>query len=303
MEKGPSLTLIAALRLKRLIAGEVIARSLIECRTIDRLVKERILRVRLYGRSGRQVYLPDAEVLHHYLENVYGIKNLDDYIELLQNPEATRADNILVTTDSKVTAVRTFQGFLVNTLDWIIVTIDGREHLLQPAPGCFTFIYDYQTLQVPEGTTIVGIENPENFRHLEEQRELFKGIKALFVSRYPQSQHNDFIEWMKNNRYTYLHYGDFDLAGILIYQNEYLKKLGGRCSLFVPPVVKQLLPLYGNRALYDTQLPLAKQITIACRQRNVRQLLELINREHKGLEQEILIQNPIQNPESSSTLP
>lgn len=298
METLPSLTLLAALRLKRLIAGEVIARSRIECRTIDRLVKEQILQVRLKGRTCRQVYLPKPALLHHYLENVYGIKNLDEYIALLQNQAGTRAENILITADSKATTVRTFQGFLLNTFHPITLTINGEERLLQPSPGCFTFVYDYQTLQVPTGITIVGVENPENFRHIEEQKELFKDINPLFVSRYPQSQHNDFIAWMQTNQHAYLHYGDFDLAGILIYQNEYLKKLGSeRCSFFVPRGIEQLLTKYGNRDLYDNQLPLARQITVAKEEKKVSELIELIHREHKGLEQEIYIVTLATHPE------
>lgn len=298
METRPSLTLLVVLRLKRLIAGEVIARSRIECRTIDRLIKERILQVRVKGRSCRQVYLPKPAPLYHYLENVYGIKNLDDYIALLQSESVTRGENILVTADSKATVVRTFQGFLLNTFHPITLTVNGEDRLLQPSPGWFTFVYDYRTLQVPTGVTIVGVENPENFRYIERQKELFKDINPLFVSRYPQSQHHDFVVWMQTHIHPYLHYGDFDLAGILIYQNEYLKKLGScRCSFLVPDSVEQLLPIYGNRDLYDKQLPLVEQITVAKEEKKVSDLLELIHREHKGLEQEIFIKTLTAHPE------
>lgn len=156
-----------------------------------------------------------------------------------------------------------------------------------PSPGCFTFIYDYSTCVIPEDVVIVGIENPENFRYIELQKELFQGLTPLFVSRYPQSQHKDLIDWLGNIPNRYLHFGDFDLAGILIYQQEYKKYLGERASLFVPILVEDLLPRYGNRELYDKQLPSASRISME--EENVKQLVDLIHRYHKGLEQEILI--------------
>lgn len=292
------LTLTTALKLKRFIAGEAIVHSAISSLQVHQFIKNKILEVRLKGRKCQIVYLPDVEVLYDYLNNVYNVKDLDAYIEYLQKKEATRAENVLIAQKSKILPVRTFQGFLLNTFSPTMLCVNGEERQLQSSPGCFTFVYDYQTLQVPEGTTIVGIENPENFRHIEQQKELFKDISPLFVSRYPQSQHNDFVTWMQTNRHPYLHYGDFDLAGILIYQNEYLKKLGSdRCSFLVPSSVGELLPRYGNRELYDTQLPLSEQITVAREEQKVSELFDLIHREHKGLEQEILIQASAVQPE------
>lgn len=286
--RSKALPLGTALILKRLLEGEVIPYSSISTATILQLIQENILRRRLKGRTVHRIYLEDAELLYNYLDNVYGIKSLDEYIDFLQEREATRAENVRIANNSKLIPVRTFQGFLLNTFQPITLIVNGEERLLAPSPGCFTFIYDYQTLCLPEEITIVGVENPENFRHIERQQELFKEITPLFVSRYPQSQHKNFIEWMQGNRHPYLHYGDFDFAGILIYQNEYLKKLGNRCSFFVPDSVQHLLPRFGNRDLYNTQLPLAEQIVEARAERKVSELIELIHREHKGLEQEIL---------------
>ncbi|MEG2126871.1 MAG: DUF2220 family protein [Bacteroides sp.] len=284
------LSIQAALLLKKLIAGETFAFSKIASKQIQPMIKENVLQCRLKGRTARMLYLPDAEVLAHYLDNVYGIKNLDEYIELRQKKEATRAENILITNHSKIISVRTFQGFLLNTFSPMALSVNGEERILQPSPGCFTFIYDYQTLQVPDDITLVGIENPANFRRIDEQKALFNGLKPLFVNRYPQSQHHDFIAWMQTNQHPYLHFGDLDLAGILIYQNEYLKKLGpDRCSFLVPESTQKLLHKYGNRELYDVQLPLSQQIIEAREQKNVQKLIEWIHTEHKGLEQEIFI--------------
>src|SRR5690625_4061911 len=74
------------------------------------------------------------------------------------------------------------------------------------------------------------MENARNFSQIHKQRYLFEEINPLFVSRYPQNQNQDFIRWIQQIPNTYLHFGDFDLAGISIYINEYKKHLGDKAS-------------------------------------------------------------------------
>lgn len=62
---------------------------------------------------------------------------------------------------------------------------------------------------------IVWIENGKNFNQIREQRYFFGEQKILFVSRYPQS--TDLRQWLMSISNAYLHFGDFDLAGIRIY--------------------------------------------------------------------------------------
>ena len=71
--------------------------------------------------------------------------------------------------------------------------------------------------KISKDITIVGVENSRNFRHIEEQKYLFKDISPLFISRYPQNQNKDFIKWMKSVPNDYIHFGDFDISGIGIY--------------------------------------------------------------------------------------
>ena len=92
--------------------------------------------------------------------------------------------------------------------------------MLYPTEGTFQFIYDYERFILPADITIVGIENPENFRQISQQQYLFKDIKPLFVCRYPQNQSKDLLKWLQSIPNSYLHFGDFDLAGIGIYLNE-----------------------------------------------------------------------------------
>jgi hypothetical protein len=56
----------------------------------------------------------------------------------------------------------------------------------------FKFIYDFEKFIIPQDITIVGIENPENFKRIKKQKYLFENIQSLFISRYPQNQSKDF---------------------------------------------------------------------------------------------------------------
>lgn len=281
------ISLHTAKLLKELSKGERISFSRLSNDFFSQLIEERILLVQIQGRTRKSVYLPNQVRLDDYLQNRYNINNLDSYIAHLETSDSNRTDNIKISGNSKLRKVRVFQGFLVNVLSPIIVVLNGKEQILLPNPGSFTFIFDYQSFTVPAHVTVVGVENAENFRYIEKQQELFRKYTPLFVCRYPQSQHKDLIQWLQSIPNPYLHFGDFDFAGISIYQNEYKKYLNERASLFFPQVIEELLPRYGNRDLYDKQLHLANQIV--SNEPNVTQLLQQIHLYHKGLEQEILI--------------
>jgi hypothetical protein len=128
------------------------------------------------------------------------------------------------------------------------------------------------------------MENPENFRHIDNQRQLFPGIKPLFVSRYPQSK--DLVKWLSAIPNRYLHFGDFDFAGINIYLNEYKKHLGSRSQFFVPDHIEEKILRYGSRHLYDKQLRLQPGPG-KTDEPGLNNLISLIHTYKKGLEQEI----------------
>jgi len=109
----------------------------------------------------------------------------------------------------------------------------------------------------------------------------------LFVSRYPQNQNKDLMKWLQTIPNRYIHFGDFDFAGIRIFLNEYKKYLKNRASFFIPENIENLIEIYGNKKLYDKQgFNLNKEkIT----EENLLKLIEAIHKHKKGLEQEILI--------------
>lgn len=279
------LTLKIAKVLVRLIDKEIINSSLAKSKLIDELVSENILLQR--GKHHKTLQLINENGLHIYLENQLQINNLKNYISTLENKNSSRADFVKVTTDSKNSQERTFKGFLVNCYIPIEAELNGQTTIINPTIGSFVFIYDFESFKISNNITIVGIENPRNFRHIEEQKYLFENLTPLFVSRYPQNQNKDFIKWLKSIQNNYLHFGDFDISGIGIYINEYKKHLLERAFFFIPNNIEISIRENGNRERYNIQKVNFK--TNQIKEKPLLSLIELINTEQKGLDQEFYI--------------
>lgn len=205
----------------------------------------------------------------------------------MENEEASRADLVQITSDSKISKERAFQGFLVNCYEPIKAKLNNEDFVVHPPKGSFQFIYDYKDFIIPTEVTVVGVENAKNFSCIEEQQYLFKDIKPLFISRYPQNQNKDFIKWMKSLPNHYLHFGDFDFAGIGIYLNEYKKHLGNDAAFFIPSSIETDLKERGNRRRYDIQKLNFDLKEI--KEPHLTHLIELIRSTRKGLDQEYYI--------------
>lgn len=283
MEK---LSLPVAEKLLLLRNGERIPASQLSQAVFKELLFEKILYKT--GKSRGYILLVNQEQFDLYLLNHYSIANLDEYISVLKEENTSRASLIKVSTDSKLKRSRSFKGFLVNCYDPVEVRINGKQTMLNTASGLFQFVYDFERFVPDPQLTIVGIENPENFRYIEKQRYLFKDIKPLFISRYPQNQHGDIIRWLKAIPNPYLHFGDFDFAGINIYMNEFKRHLPSeRCSFFVPPGIEELFERYGNYERYDRQKLCVDMADIT--ERKVVELIEIIHRYAKGVDQEVFV--------------
>lgn len=272
-------------RLLQLLQGESIPSSKARHSLIDDLVLEGIIERK--GRIKKTLMISNNKALHTYLQNHCSINDLQKYIQISKQENVLRSDSVAVSSNSKLVKVRTFKGFLVNCYYPIQATLDGNQITINPVNGTFQFIYDFEKFIVSPDITIIGIENPENFRHIDRQKYLFKDIKPLFVSRYPQNQSKDLITWLSFIPNNYIHFGDFDFAGIGIYLNEFNKHLGDRTNFFVPVNIDKLIADFGNKQLYNEQKINFKINSI--REEQILQLINIIHKYRKGLEQEIFI--------------
>lgn len=272
-------------KLLQLLQGESIPSSLARHSLMDDLVLEGIIERK--GRIKKSLSLSNNKALLTYLQNNCSINDLQQYILISNQENVLRSDLVAISSNSKLVKVRTFKGFLVNSYSPIQATLDGKQITINPVNGTFQFIYDFEKFIVSPDITIIGIENPENFRHIDRQKHLFKDITPMFISRYPQNQSKDLIKWLQSIPNNYLHIGDFDFAGIGIYLNEFNKHLADRTEFFVPDNIDKLIADFGNKKRYDEQKINFKIKSI--QQENLLHLIEIIHKYRKGLDQEIFI--------------
>jgi len=279
------LPLNIAEKLLLLVNGEIIPASKLKHSIVQDLISEGV--IHKPGKRKSTIQIVEKQQLKLYLQNHYAIKDLHTYIETLKKENLIRADLVSVAADSKLKAVRTFKGFLVNCYSPTLATLNGQAITISPVNGTYNFIYDFESFIPEQDITIVGIENPENFRHIDKQKYLFQNIKPLFVSRYPQNQSKDLIKWLQSIPNDYLHFGDFDFAGIGIYLNEFKKHLDNKAEFFTPDSIDNSIKKSGSKKRYDEQkinFDIGK-----IKEENLLYLLDSIHRHKKGLDQEIFI--------------
>ena len=279
-----NITIEQAKLLKELSEGKKVPLSRLKARIFQQLIQEQVL-LRQKESHGWNIYTDHPQSLLNYLYNHYIRCTLDEYIERGQ-AAPSRSNNIRMSGDSKLKETELWQGFYFKVSEPIHAQWQGRPLTLLPYPeGIPVFMPQPETLSLPEEVTVVMIENSENFLKIETQLPLFQGLKCFFVSFYPREQHSYFIEWLQKQPNNYVHYGDFDFAGIHIYQSQYKKYVSGESRYLVPSGLLPLFRRYGKRELYNNQLSL--QALIKADEPGISALLALIKREHKGLEQEI----------------
>lgn len=283
------LPIAAAEKISLMLKGEKIALSSVRGSSlvaITAMLDNGIIKKQIQGRSKTCLFVDDKQSIQFFLKNHYGINDIERYIAVLRQEEINRTEAISIASDSKLKSSRTFKGFLVNCLSPVQCTLNNQPFNLLPVPGAFTFIYDFENFVPPSDVIIVGIENPFNFRFVELQEKLFSTITPLFVSRYPQTK--DLVKWLQNIPNKYLHFGDFDYAGLNIYLNTYKIFLKERACFFLPPDIEVLISTNGNRDLYIKQQLQFNETGID--EDDVRKLLEYIRKYKKGLEQEVYVE-------------
>ena len=215
---------------------------------------------------------------------------LEETAAVLSGAES-RASQVQLLGDSKATATRSCPGFPVNVIGPLSVRLGERKILLCPCPGSFLYISDFQSFRIPSDAIVVGVENMENFRQPQRQTAVWEEIldqfggdgvpPLLLVSRYPQSR--DLATWLQSIPNPYVHFGDFDLAGVHIYLTEFYARLGERAAFFVPADIDERLS-QGSRERYDAQFERFGKMEVP--DIRVQPLVSLIHRHHRGYDQE-----------------
>lgn len=270
--------------IQALLAGEQVAGSRLNSKLLDELLAEGLLLV--ISRGSRKTYRArDTEAMKRFLVDK------DERFRLFEaNAYDSRALMATETGNSKLVMIRSCPGFPVNSYERVECFLGGEPFPVNPQEGSFLFVSDWKKFTIPEDVVVIGVENMENFRMIRRQRRFFEeylhahGLsdKVLFVSRYPQS--TDLRRWLCTISNHYLHFGDFDLAGISIYLFEFRQYLGKeRSSYIIPDDIESRLKS-GSRKRYDEQCEHFKDIKSDILE--LQRLIELIHKERKAYDQE-----------------
>ena len=278
------LDMVISASIQALIAGEQVAGSKLNSKLRDELLAEGLLWVVSHG-SRKSYRARDTEALKRYL-----IDKDESYRILEIEVSDTRASMAVETGNSKLVKIRSCPGFPVNSYEPIECRLDGELFMVNPQEGSFPFVVDWETFAIPTDVVVIGVENMENFRMIRKQRAFFEkylqehglSSRALFVSRYPQS--TDLRRWLCAIPNSYLHFGDFDLAGINIFLSDFQKYIGkSRSSYLIPADIESRLES-GSRKRYDEQCNHFRSIKSDVFE--LQQLIDLIHRERKAYDQE-----------------
>ncbi len=234
-------------KLIALIDGESLSSSGLKGEWVEDLIRDGILVSSSRG-SKRSLKAVDGESFAKAIARVdERFADLESFRDMLMggnsSGEALRASQASDSGNSKLKMRRSFPGFLVNSYETIEAHLNGRSCVILPEEGSSMFVSDWERFVIPSDVIVVGIENPENFRFIRQQRHLFEsclpGKRLLFVSRYPQS--TDLRKWLMGISNPYVHFGDFDLAGIKIFLSEFHRYLPERSSYLIPSDIEERL--------------------------------------------------------------
>jgi len=272
--------MVISASIQALVAGEQVAGSRLSRILLDELMAEGLLLVTTRG-SKKSYHARDVEALKRYL-----IDKDENYRMLDVTVVDSRASLAEETGNSKLLSVRSCLGFPINSYEPIESLLNGEQFVVNPPEGSFIFIDDWNQFSISEDVVVVGIENMENFRMIRQQRRLFESMLGdnplLFVSRYPQS--TDLRKWLMNIPNHYVHFGDFDLAGISIFLSEFHSYLGSeRSSFFIPKDIEHRLKS-GSMRRYNEQFQRFNHIKSD--NQELQELIRLIHFYKRGYDQE-----------------
>lgn len=271
--------------LRDIINGKSVAFSSLPRSLTLPLIQEGLLSIKARG-SKKSLRTNNPEALKSALPTYNeALSDLDSAEFLIE--AHSRADQAALSGNSKLRSERSCPGFLINAYEKIDYQINGKILTLNLSEGSAMYIADWQNFIVPEDILIVGVENMENFLRIREQRKLVDSFLAaeernvLFVARYAFS--SDLMHWLGRIPNRYLHFGDFDLAGISIFLSQFKPYVGNRGSFMIPADIESRIS-HGSKERYDIQY--AKYSTLTSTDPQLRFLISLIHRCRRCYDQE-----------------
>jgi len=232
----------------------------------------------------RYINLAKEENIFLVLKNndyyIDSVAEIDTYIEEMFNNKPSRDRVQKWHNSSKVKNSKSLKGLYVSALSEIDIKIDDETVSIIPNNGLGYFLFYTQSIELFNDTIIVGVENYQVIWFAKKYKQFFDNKKMLFVVINPYM-----LEWIEYLNNEYIHFGDYDLAGINIYLNKIIPRLkkSKKYSMFIPENINYLIQEHGDCELYEKQKQYEDLIT---NDEQINNLIEIVRDNKKSIEQE-----------------
>ena len=182
------------------------------------------------------------------------LSDLDDALRLARGEVTSRAEKVALFGNSKQEgADRTVKGFTILSDRAIEVEYQGGGFVIGPMVGLH--VIDRSSLSLPGNVTVVVVENAECLYDLRWIPNV--GLKDedgpfVILCRFPVCEAAKL--WLESIPNRILYFGDFDLAGIRIYETEFKRRLQDKISFIIPEDLEERIRRSGNPRLYAKQI-------------------------------------------------
>lgn len=198
---------------------------------------------------------PDRNRFEEACERIdTSLKDLNAALSLANGEIESRAEKVALFGNSKQDgADRAVKGFTILADCVLNVSYQGREYVLNPTTGLH--IIDRSALAIPDQATVIVAENAEclyDLRWIPNVGLQPEHNPNIILCRFPVSVEAKL--WLESIPNKILYFGDFDLAGIRIYETEFKRRLGDRITFIVPRDLESRIQRRGNPNLYSMQV-------------------------------------------------
>ncbi len=232
---------------------------------IDELLNEQLIYIKTISANKKKVICVEA-----FFEKYKDIENIE-----LAN---SRSELTKVNTHTKIKKISPQSGLFVNGN--CEIEIENSLKQLPFSLNSSIFLKNFPIIS--KDIILVIVENFENLIYFEKQLKYFQDDNILFIFRNSKA-----LEFLQDTQNKTIYFGDFDLAGIDIFQTQILPR-NKNIELFIPQNIEELIKEYGNRELFSKQF--SKYKNIFSQNIKIQNLIEFIKHEQKSLEQELFIE-------------
>jgi hypothetical protein len=268
-----------AAKLRDLRDGHSLRRSELAKSLCDDLLQRQALRLQRNG-AGYRIQADPAR-LEAVLANHYSIRDLNGYIAQQNPAERSRAELTRFTGNSKTLPTPPLRGLFFGVIGEADIFIEGTS--TRPPPGTALFVPASRLEKLTlKPCRILGVENAEAFLGAQNL-ELPLPSPAVTVMRWNWGE--EWRKWVQRHQPEVFYAGDYDWAGVAIYENEVLPIAPEATFLIPENLLKKLHS--GNPDLFADQEE--KYRNYQPKSKAGATLYATIKSARKALEQEALI--------------